>query len=67
MAVGAFLLWQLAHFRCGSWRVFVVAVGAFLLWQLACFCCDSWRILVVAVGIINRLSFMPAGVKVVER
>ena len=67
MAVGAFSLWQLARFRCGSWRVLVVAVGAFLLWQLACFCCDSWRILVVAVGIINRLSFMPAGVKVVER
>ena len=22
------LLWQLARFRCGSWRVFVVAVGA---------------------------------------
>ena len=21
------LLWQLAHFRCGSWRIFVVAVG----------------------------------------
>ena len=67
MAVGAFSLWQLAHFCCGSWRIFVVAIGAFLLWQLACFCCDSWRILVVAVGIINRLSFMPAGVKVVER
>ena len=67
MAVGAFLLWQLARFSCGSWRIFVVAVGAFSLWQLACFCCDSWRILVVAVGIINRLSFMPAGVKVVER
>ena len=44
-----------------------MAVGAFSLWQLARFCCDSWRILVVAVGIINRLSFMPAGVKVVER
>ena len=57
----------MARFCCGSWRVFVVAVGAFSLWQLARFCCDSWRILVVAVGIINRLSFMPAGVKVVER
>lgn len=29
------LLWQLAHFHCGSWRFFVVAVGEFLLWQLA--------------------------------
>ena len=67
MAVGAFLLWQLARFRCGSWRIFVVAVGAFLLWQLARFSCGSWRVLVVAVGIINRLSFMPAGVKVVEK
>ena len=27
MTVGAFLLWQLAHFHCGSWRNFVVAVG----------------------------------------
>ena len=35
MAVGAFLLWQLARFSCGSWHIFVVAVGAFLLWQLA--------------------------------
>ena len=35
MTVGAFSLWQLAHFRCGSWRSFVVAVGAFSLWQLA--------------------------------
>ena len=24
-------LWQLAQFRCGSWRVFVVAVGEMLL------------------------------------
>ena len=30
-----YLLWQLARFRCGSWRVFVVAVGTFSLWQLA--------------------------------
>ena len=22
--LGAFLLWNLAHFRCGTWRVFVV-------------------------------------------
>ena len=29
------LLWQLTQFRCGSWRIFVVAVGAFSLWQLA--------------------------------
>ena len=29
------LLWQLALFRCNSWRFFVVAVGAFSLWQLA--------------------------------
>ena len=29
------LLWQLAHFCCGSWRIFVMAVGAFSLWQLA--------------------------------
>jgi hypothetical protein len=29
------LLWQLAHFHCGSWRFFAVAVGAFSLWQLA--------------------------------
>ena len=29
------LLWQLAHFHCGSWRFFVVEVGAFSLWQLA--------------------------------
>ena len=29
------LLWQLALFRYGSWRFFVVAVGAFSLWQLA--------------------------------
>ena len=35
MAVGAFLLWQLAHFRCGSWRISVVAVGGISLWQLA--------------------------------
>ena len=35
VAVGAFSLWQLAHFRCGSWRIFIVAVGAFSLWQLA--------------------------------
>lgn len=27
VAVGAFSLWQLALFRCGSWRIFVVAVG----------------------------------------
>ena len=27
MAVGGISLWQLAHFRCGSWRNFVVAVG----------------------------------------
>ena len=35
MAVGAFSLWQLAHFRCGSWRISVVAVGGISLWQLA--------------------------------
>ena len=29
------LLWQLALFRYGSWRFFVVTVGAFSLWQLA--------------------------------
>ena len=50
MAVGAFSLWQLARFRCGSWRIFVVAVGTFLLGQLARFCCGSWRVFVVAVG-----------------
>ena len=27
VAVGAFSLWQLAEFRCGSWRIFIVAVG----------------------------------------
>ena len=27
VAVGAFSLWQLAHFCCGSWPIFVVAVG----------------------------------------
>lgn len=27
VAVGAFPLWQLAEFHCGSWRIFVVAVG----------------------------------------
>ena len=44
------LLWQLARFHCGSWRVFIVAVGAFSLWQLARFCCGSWLVFVVAVG-----------------
>ena len=53
MAVGAISLWQLAHFCCGSWRVFVVAVGAFLLWQLAQFCCGSWRVFVVTVGVFS--------------
>ena len=43
MTVGAFSLWQLAHFRCDSWRIFVVTVGAFSLWQLAHFHCGSWR------------------------
>ena len=28
-------LWQLTQFRCGSWRISVVAVGGILLWQLA--------------------------------
>ena len=37
VAVGAFLLWQLAHFRYGSWRIFVVAVDPISLWQLALF------------------------------
>ena len=31
VAVGAFPLWQLAHFRCDSWRIFVVAVGEYFL------------------------------------
>ena len=31
VAVGAILLWQLARFRCGSWRNSVVAVGEMLL------------------------------------
>ena len=35
MSVGAFSLLQLAHFHCGSWRIFVVAVGGISLWQLA--------------------------------
>ena len=28
-------LWNLAHFRCGTWRVFVVELGALLLWNVA--------------------------------
>ena len=35
MAVDPNPLWQLAHFRCGSWRISVVAVGGISLWQLA--------------------------------
>ena len=35
MAVDPNSLWQLTQFRCGSWRISVVAVGAFSLWQLA--------------------------------
>ena len=27
VAVGYFLLWQLAVFRCGSWPFFIVALG----------------------------------------
>ena len=27
MAVDPILLWQLTLFRCGSWRIFIVAVG----------------------------------------
>ena len=27
VTVDPILLWQLTRFRCGSWRIFVVAVG----------------------------------------
>ena len=39
VAVGRFLLWQLAVFYCGSWPFFIVAVGRFSLWRLAVFHC----------------------------
>ena len=37
MALGRFLLWHLANFRCGTWPIFVVELGRFLLWHLASF------------------------------
>ena len=32
MALGRFLLWHLANFRCGTWPIFVVALGYFSSW-----------------------------------
>jgi hypothetical protein len=44
VAVGAFSLWQLTEFRCGSWRIFVVAVGGIIYFAIGIMMLSLYRI-----------------------